>query len=539
MRTISVALALCASLAAPAPSANESAHPAPGIKADMTFLADDALEGRAPGTPGHEIAAKYVAARFEALRLQPAGNAGGWYQTVRLHEQVLDAARSKLTLTGARGEQSWVHATNVIITANAQAGSESIEAPVVFAGFGIDAPELGFDDYRGLDVRGKIVAVLIGAPQGTPSEMGAHLNASKDRAANRRGAIGMILIDTRVVRSLYPWPRRLENDASPRMTWVQQNGQPFSAAPAIQATAALDESVAQVLFAGAKRNLESVLDQADRRDGRPKGFDLPVRARIEWQARARTLSSPNVLGLIPGSDPALRAEVVMMMAHLDHVGHRPPKNGDTIVNGALDNAAGVAVMLEVARALAADRPRRSVLFLANTGEEAGLLGTEHFAHLPTLPLECIVAVVNLDVPIFTYAFTDVIGFGAEHSTLREDIGRAASAVGVSVSPDPRPDEGMFTRSDHYSLVKKGIPALFVAIGKGSGSDAAWQAYLDHHYHQPSDDMTQPFDWLAAARFARINESLVREIANHVQRPRWYQGSFFGETFAPHSPKAKR
>ena len=537
MTTLRTVLACCVSLACPAAAPNEAPKPAAGIKADMTFLADDALEGRAPGTPGHEIAAKYVAARFEALGLRPAGDADGWYQSVRLHEQVLDAARSRLSLTGPRGAQSWAHATSVIITANPQASVESIEAPVVFAGFGIDAPELGFDDYRGLDVRGKIVAVLIGTPQGAPSEMGAHLNASKDRAAHRRGAIGMILLDTRIVRSLYPWARRLQNDASPRMTWIQENGQPFSAAPGIQATAALDASAAQALFAGARRSLETVLDAADRRGGRPNGFDLPVRARIEWRASQRTLSSPNVLGLIPGSDPALRDEAVMMMAHLDHVGRRAAKDGDTIVNGALDNAAGVAIMLEAARALANDRPRRSVLFMANTAEEAGLLGAEHFAHRPTLPLDRIVAVVNVDVPILTYPFADVIAFGAEHSTLGEDIDRAAAAAGVTVSPDPRPDEGLFTRSDHYALVKKGVPALFIATGKGPGSDAAWQAYLEHHYHQPSDDMSQPFDWAAAARFARINESLVREIANGERRPRWLRGSFFGDTFAPASTKA--
>jgi hypothetical protein len=532
VRFVSICLATLAS----APSLGDPVAPAPGIKADLTFLADDALEGRAPGTAGHEIAARYVAARFEALGLQPAGDRTSWYQSVRLLEQTLDAS-SSLTLHGPGGARSWIQATNVIITANPQAGVQSIEAPVVFVGFGIDAPNLGFDDYRGLDVRGKIVAALIGVPSGTPSEMGAHLNSSKDAAASRRGAVGMILLDTRVVRSLYPWSHRLANDASPRMTWIAPDGRPFTAAPGIQATAALDQSAAETLFARAKRDLKSVLDQADRRNGQPKGFELPVRARIDWRAKQREFTSPNVLGLIPGVDPVLRDEVVMMIAHLDHVGHRAAKNGDSIVNGALDNAAGVAVMLEAARGLVANPPKRSVLFLANTAEEAGLLGAEHFAAQPTAPLNQIVGVVNVDVPLFTYDFTDVVAFGAEHSTLQVAITKAAMAVGVTVSPDPRPNEGLFTRSDHYSLVKKGIPALFVATGKGEGSEAAWDAYLTQHYHQPSDDMSQPFNWTAAARFARINEWVVREIADDPQRPRWYRGSFFGDTFAPDAPKA--
>lgn len=531
-------VSICLAALASAPVLADSAAPAPGIKADMTFLADDALEGRAPGTPGHEIAARYVAARFQALGLQPAGETGSWYQSVRLLEQTLDAG-STLTLLGPRGTLSWRQATNVIIAANPQASVRSIEAPVVFVGFGIDAPALGFDDYRGLDVRGKIVAALIGVPSGTQSEMGAHLNASKDHAASRRGAVGMILLDTRVVRSLYPWSHRLANDASPRMTWIAADDRPFTAAPGILATAALDEVAAEALFAGAKRDLNSVLDQADRRNGRPNGFELPVRARIDWRANQRTLTSPNVLGLIPGADPELRDEYVMMIAHLDHVGRRTEKNGDSIVNGAIDNAAGVATMLEAARALAANPPKRSVLFLANTGEEAGLIGAELFAAQPTVPLNQIVGVVNLDVPLLTYDFTDIVAFGAEHSTLQVAIAKAARTVGVTVSPDPRPEEGLFTRSDHYSLVKKGIPALFLATGKGEGSEAAWETYLTQHYHQPSDDMSQPFNWTAAARFARINELVVRQIANDPQRPRWYRGSFFGDTFAPTASKATR
>lgn len=512
---------------------------ADAMRADVTFLADDLLGGREPGTAGHEIAARYVAAKFTALGLAPAGDEGTWFQSVRLQEQTLDPAAASLTLDGT---QRWTHGTNVILTASQLATTTSIEAPVVFVGFGIDAPEHGFDDYRGLNVRGKIVATLIGTPRGTPSELGAHLNSSKERFAQQRGAIGMILLDTRTVRSLFPWRSRLENDASPRVTWVDASGQPVVAAPGIRATAAVDESVARELFARTKQTLDEVLDIAERPDGRPRGFDLKTTAKIEWRVTRRTRTSPNVLGLLHGSDARLRDEVVIMMAHLDHVGKRPAENGDDIVNGAMDNAAGVATMLEVARAFALGpvKPRRSLLFLAVTGEEYGLLGTEHFAHQPTVPRDRIVAAVNVDVPILTYQFDTVIAFGAEHSTLREAALKAAATAGVELSPDPMPEQGMFTRSDHYALVKQGVPSLFLATGQGKGSEQAWQDYLQHHYHRPSDDSSQPFDWRAAARFARINWLLMKDIANDPARPRWHDSSFFGRTFssaasATHAP----
>jgi Zn-dependent M28 family amino/carboxypeptidase len=228
-----------------------------------------------------------------------------------------------------------------------------------------------------------------------------------------------------------------------------------------------------------------------------------------------------------------------MMAHLDHVGRRSPKNGDAIVNGALDNAAGVAIMLDVARAMVRSptKPRRSILFLANTAEEPGLLGTHYFAAAPTVPLDSIVGVLNLDVPLVTYEFSDVVGFGADHSTLGANLAKVAGATGVAVTPDPVPAQGLFTRSDHYAMVQKGIPALFLIPGHAGGGQQAWQTYLSQHYHQPSDDLSQPFNWQAAARFARINWLLLRDVANDAERPRWYQGSYFGETFAPEATKA--
>ena len=518
-------------------NAAEPGFSAAAIQADVTFLADDLLEGREVGARGHEIAALYVATRFTALGLKPVGP-GGWLHSVPLQEKSISKEGSAVTIEGRQGTKRWSQGTDALIYASPLKAAGDLEAPVVFAGFGLDAPAQGFADYRGLDVRGKIVAVLNGAPRGTPSEVGAHLVAEKQKMAEKRGAIGIINVNTRADQS-FSWDRQLEEGTMPSVSAIGADGRPFVEAPGVEAFVSISATAAKALFEGARRNLDAVLDEADRKGAHPKGFTLPCRARIQWTSAHRAFASPNVLGFIPGSDPQLRDEVVVMMAHLDHVGRRPPKNGDRIVNGAMDNAAGVAVMLEVARAFAAGEtpPRRSILFLAVTAEETGLLGTYHFARNPPVALERIVGVVNLDVPILTYDFTDIIAFGAEHSTLGAAAAKVAALAGVSLTPDPMPAEGLFTRSDHYALVKKGIPALFLTTGFGAGGENAWKAYLGERYHQPSDDLTQPFDWKAAARFARINYLLVREIATDPARPRWNKGDYFGDAFAPGAPRA--
>lgn len=513
------------------------------IRADVTFLADDLLQGREPGTLGYDVAARYVATQMAALGLEPAGDGGDWYQRVRLQEAALE--RGTLSI----GNESWASGTHVIVSPSQLEAQLDVEAPVVFVGFGLDAPKLGFDDYRGLDVRGKIVAYLIGAPRGTPSEVGAHLASTKDERAQAHGAIGVLALETLSTRQLFPWERRLDTDTLPGMTWVTPAGKAHVRAPGIRVAAALDEASTQALFKGARRSFDKVLVEADRRGARPKGFPLPNRVRVQVQSQLRVLDSPNVLGLLRGSDSKLEGEVVLMMAHLDHIGLRALKAGeraddpavDRIVNGASDNAVGVAIMLEVARELVAGgrRPRRSILFFANTAEEKGLLGADYFAQHPTVPLQRIAAVLNIDMPLFTYDFVDVVAFGSEHSTLGPLAAKAAASDGIPLTPDPMPEQGLFTRSDHYALVKQGVPAIFFTTGQGGGGAAAWNEFITNHYHRPSDDIYQPLDWAAAARFARINRKLVAAIADVDERPRWYAKDFFGETFAGAAPKAAR
>lgn len=516
------------------PAATPAASPLftpEGFRAHVAFLADDLLQGRDAGSPGYEIAARYVASRFEALGLRPAGtgvggNAGAssWYQQVPFSSATLADTPARVTVGG----RSFANGAGVLVRPHAAELNQSVAANAVFAGYGLDAPAQGFDDYRGLDVRGKWVALLGGYPEGTPSEIGAHLNAEKARMAQRRGAIGVITLLTRSELARRPWARRTEAMREPSLAWSNADGTPYSGAPGIRGTATFDIAAGQALFAGAPRTFDAVLGEAARPGAKPRGFALTVPVKLERQTVARRITSPNVLAILPGSDPRLAGEYVLLMAHLDHVGTNPAKTGDPIYNGAMDNATGTATMLEVARAMASspDRPRRSILFAAVTAEEKGLLGAEYLAKHPVVGNGKVVGVVNLDMPVLLYPFSDVIAFGANHSTLGPIVERAAAGMNVKLTPDPLPGEGLFTRSDHYKFVREGIPSVFLMTGFAGQGEERFKNFLATHYHQPSDDLKLPIDWVAGARFAEINYRIAREIANADAAPRWNADSFF-------------
>lgn len=510
------------------------------VRAHITFLADDLLEGRASGAKGYRIAATYVASRFMAIGAVPMGDPakGSFYQEVPLRETAL-AGNPVLTIIGRDTIQRFDSKDKVLIGPNAAEAAQVVSAPLVFAGYGMDRPELGLRDYDRLDVNGKVVVVLSGFPKGLDSSLGAHLNSDKSRMAMKRGAIGVLTIPTLQESARRNWTRLAEFWGEPRSSWLQPNGTPFSRAPGIRIDGVLNPNAAAPLFAAAGRNLPAILKEADRHGGRPRGFTFPLTARLERSSEFRTYTSPNVIAMIPGSDPALANEYVLMTAHLDHIGDHGTGQ-DRINNGAMDNAAGIATMLEVAKALARDgrRPRRPILFAALTSEESGLLGADYLARNPVVPAPGrVVAVVNFDMPILTYRFTDVIAFGAESSTLGPVVARAAGAAGIALSPDPVPAEGLFTRSDHYRFVQQGVPSLFLVTGYADGGAAASEEFLNKHYHRPSDDLRLPIDWTAGARFAEVNYHIVRAIADEAEAPRWYQGNFFGNEFAAKASKA--
>lgn len=530
LATAAVSLLLSAAAAA---QPSEPSFTPERFRAHVAFLADDRLEGRDAGTRGFDIGALYVASQFESLGLKPAGD-DGWYQKVPFAQFTVDGPATAVSVGGRR----FPHGEGVVVSPAAEAGTQTIDAPVVFAGYGIDAPETGIEDYKGLDVRGKIVAVLGGYPKDLPSDVGAHLNSEKRRMAEQNGAIGIITVRTNAETKNRPWARVVARAGEPMLTWIGKDGAAYSPAPGVRFRATFDSAAAEALFAGARTPLRKVLVEADRAGGRPKGFALKQSVRFEQSNTRSETVSENVVAMLPGSDPVLAGETVLLMAHLDHLGIHGDGQ-DKINNGAMDNATGVATMLEVARAMRQSgvRPKRSILFAAVTAEEDGLLGAQYLANNPVAPK--MVGVVNLDMPVLLYDFQDVIAFGAEHSTMGPIVASAAGKMGVALSPDPLPQEGLFTRSDHYRFVQKGVPSVFLMTGFANGGKEKFTGFLANTYHGPKDDLQQPIDWQAGAKFARINYLIAREIADSPQAPRWYADSFFGKTLAGSQPKAQR
>ncbi|OZA72252.1 MAG: peptidase M28, partial [Sphingomonadales bacterium 39-62-4] len=353
--------------------------------------------------------------------------------------------------------------------------------------------------------------------------------------AMKRGAVAVISVPTIEDTARRPWARRVEISDGPAKGWVGTDGKAFSRTSAIRGSATLNPDAAAPLFAAAGKPLAKIFAEANKTGGRPKGFDLKAKASLSFANTWKDVVSENVVAMLPGSDPKVAGEFVGMTAHLDHIGDHG-KGEDKLFNGAMDNASGVATLLEVARAVVQDKPRRSVMFAALTGEEGGLIGSDYLARNPVVKGE-VVGLVNFDMPVLTYKFSDVVAFGAENSTMGPVVAEAARKAGITLSPDPMPEEGLFTRSDHYRFVQQGVPAVFMMTGFAGPGEKAFRDFLKDHYHKPSDDMKLPFDWEAGALFAKVNYYTVQALANADERPKWYAGSFFGKEFAAGAAKA--
>jgi Zn-dependent M28 family amino/carboxypeptidase len=421
--------------------------------------------------------------------------------------------------------------------------SSQLEAGLVFVGYGIDAPELDHLDYADTDVAGKVVVLFAGQPHDFPSEEGAHFASSteKFRAAMRHGAIGLLMIHTPRAGQQYPWDRIRSSVSMPSMGWINASGEVHGAYEQIQAGGILRDTVAGPLFENAALDLTILLER-DEAGEALTSFDLEGKISIRQRSTHEAIYSPNVIAILPGSDPLLANEYVVYSAHLDHIGELHPRatdagQNDLINNGALDNASGISVMLETARLLAEGKPpRRSILFVAVTAEEKGMVGAEYFAMNPTVPIESIVSEINLDMPVLLYDFGDVIAFGAEHTSLGDTVRKAAQSYGIELSPDPFPEQNIFVRSDHYRFVQQGIPSVFLVTGMKSldanvDTRSVSDDFLQQHYHKPSDDLNLPIHYGAAARFTRINAKIGELIANETSRPDWHEGDFFGKKFA--------
>jgi hypothetical protein len=539
MRLVASALLVVAATGMAQPPATVEQDIARRVQADVEFLASDSLEGRDTGSKGYLIAADYVVSQFRAIGLEPAGDRGSWFQQVPFRRASYDKP-PVLTMTIGGRQVTLDPARDATVRPSVTEKVRQLNSGFVFVGYGIRDARHNIDDYRGLDLKGKIAVALRGTPKGLASDIDAHLASSKQRFAAAAGAIGFV----EVPRNSGQGGNPVERGGRPLIDWVDAAGRAGSVPPGLRLQLSVSNSWAERLFEGARKSLDAVRKEA-RANSRisPRGFALATVLSVHAESKWEDFTSPEVVGVLKGSDPALAAEHVVLMGHLDHLGMRTDARPgeDAIYNGAIDNAAGVATMLEAARQFATQpvRPKRSILFLANTGEERGLLGADYYANHPTVPADSIVGAVDLDMPMLLYPFTDVTAFGADHSTIGRTVVEAGRTMGISVSPDPMPQEALFTRSDHYMFVRRGVPAVLLMTGYGNGGKAHWDSFLGKVYHSPKDDLSQKIDWDAGARYALLNYRIARAMADAPQRPMWLQGDYFGDLFDPGGPRTAR
>ncbi|MBU1619480.1 MAG: M28 family peptidase [Gammaproteobacteria bacterium] len=535
-------LAGCQSTPTPSSAAALPKASAQAIEAHMTFLGDDSLEGRDTGSRGHQIASNYIATQLAALGLEPAGEQG-YFQSVPLRKAMLVQSSAKMSLTKNGKTTDFDYPKQFFTGPSTLHAKADVTAPLVFVGYGLVSKEFNLDDYANLDVKGKIVVMLSGRPKSLPSEEAAHIQSLKAENAAERGAVGIITLHTPSEEKVRPYANSLMYLTSPRMRWLHKDGKAEGEFESLLGSAYVHPDAAKNLFEGAGRSLDDIFaDLAAEKV--PTGFSLEGTVSLKRESTKEDISSPNVVAVLPGSDPVLKDEYVVVTAHSDHIGFsNDVRSKDKINNGLMDNAAGVGIMLETARLFTqkAGRPKRSILFLAVTGEEKGLLGADYFAHNPTRPIDKLVANVNIDMPVLLYPFADIVAFGANHSSLGATVDTAAVAVGITQSPDPMPEQAIFTRSDHYTLVQQGVPSVFLMTGfsskdpKQKGGEV-WGKFFAKHYHKPTDDkagLTADFGVIrydAGAVFADINFGITTEVANNPQRPVWLKDSFFGKIF---------
>jgi len=512
------------------------------IKAHTAFLASDLLEGREAGTRGYDIAAEYVATQFALYGLKPAPGSTGYFQNVPLRRRSLQPDGVRFEMRTKNGTQLYQNGRDIAVDASASTLDEVIEADVVFAGWGIRAPGLRHDDFAGLDVKGKAVVILEGAPASFPGALRAHYSwiQQKERMAVEAGAVALLTLKSPEREQFSPWERARQARPLPALGWTDQAQ--LEPRPTIKAAITLGPEPARSLFAQAGRDIDKIYRQST--SSPPRGFKLPASMRLSRKSFHEDSSSANVIGVLPGRDARLKDEYIVVAAHLDAwVG---PKSGpDTIYNGAVDNAGGVAAMLEVARVLsAAGGAKRSVLFFATAAEEKGLLGSDYFVAHPPVPLNQIVAAISVDGLMAFHDFKGIVALGAEHSTLEEISLAAARSIDAVHLPDPIPGRGNLAMSDQYPFLRMGIPVLFPNPARGSSRDGsedvdAWDGYESHHYHQPSDDMKLPLRWDVAERWGQYIYAAVAGASNARQRPRWYEGDELAAVFAPSAERAKR
>jgi len=504
-------------------------------------LASDDLRGRRTGTEDFRRAAAYVATAYRDLGVDSLGPAG-YYQDVPFVARTVDESRCSVTLLPEEGSPIALRLGDDLTLIKSAPLDRDVEAPLAFVGYAVVAPEAKYDDLEWQDLKGKIAVYVSSGPKAVPDPMRAHVQFAAERWAHLKaaGAIGAISIPNPATMEA-GWARYIQNRAQPGMALDDKAdkelaGQRFGMR--------LNPARADTLFHDSQHTWAEIAALAKRGEQIPT-FDMPMRLRAHVEAKTTRVRSSNVIGVIHGSDPTLRNEYVLLTAHLDHLGVGAPVDGDSIYNGAMDNASGVATILELARALRqGPAPKRSVIVAALTGEEEGLYGSRYFALHPPVPMSRIVAEINVDMVLPIVPLTHMIVFGLSESSLGPRATEVAQRHGVATQKDPEPQRNLFIRSDQYNLIRAGIPSLAFVTGlvPGTPAEERLQEFRHKRYHAPSDDLDQPVDHQAAALWNEILLDLVRDTADRAEKPRWNSDSFFARFAkepATNPPRAAR
>jgi Zn-dependent M28 family amino/carboxypeptidase len=511
-------------------SAMQSINP-DRIRAHTRFLSHDLLEGRGTGQRGGDIAAEYIATQFATYGLKPAGDNGTYMQRVPM-VGITTLPETRFAFTGPGDSRDLKYLDEYVACDQTQQAASDVSADIVFVGYGIEAPEYDWDDYKGTDVKGKVLLMLVNEPTTDDPKFfkGRALTyygrwTYKYEQAARKGAVGAILIHKTDMAS-YGW-EVVRNSNSGEKSYLELDG-----TPKLKVASWIQLGVAADLVKKSGLDLDKLMADARARDFKPVPLQTKLTAHIA--SRVRPFASNNVIGVLPGSDPKRKDEAVMYSAHYDHLGVRPDMPGDNIYNGADDNATGCAILLELAHAysLAAQRPARSILFASVTAEEQGLLGSEYLGKHPPIPASKISIGLNYDDVKPMGAPEEVEVSGAERTTFYPVVQSVAKEFRLEIRPDARPEAGHFYRSDHFSLSRVGIPAFSINEGmKFKGHDEAWglaqtAEYTEKHYHQPSDEYHPDMDFTADAAMARFGFALGWEAASMPKLVGWEKGDEF-------------
>jgi len=494
--------------------------------AHVKFLANDSLEGRNTGSEGLRKAQAYAVEQFQKAGLEPAGT-NGFYQPVKFTQFQVQESKSSLALVSNGQSKPLSFADDGFITAKATRKSVELNVPMVFIGYGLKVPETNLDELAGVDVKGKMVVYLAGSPADVPTALASHYQTLGERwkALHAAGAVGTIAIANPASMDV-PWSRISLNRNEPAMDLADPE---FYETPGLQLAIAFNPASAEKLFEGSGHTFAEIAALGKDRKPLPH-FPLAVSLQAKAVLDSKPVESANVAAKLAGSDPALKDQFVVLSAHIDHVGVGAPINGDSIYNGAMDDGSGTAAVLDIAASLKAhpEKLQRSILFLLVTAEEKGLLGSKYFATYPTVPIKSIVADVNMDMflPIVPLKILRIQGI--DESDLGTRAAKVARAMGIKPIADPEPLRNAFIRSDQYSFIKQGVPAIKADVGfeLGTPEQKIFKDWLTNRYHAPSDDVNQPVDLQAAAQYEEFTRRVLVETANAPVRPKWKPESFF-------------